>query len=101
MEEEMRVFLLGYCTHILTDVIWTDTVWRDYISRVTGICPESDFKILYYRETDYIDFKLYREAVPDTACLRMAAILLITFYPRCIKNIEKLLNGILRIISIT
>lgn len=53
---------MAYCTHILTDVIWTDTVWRDYISKVIGVCPKSELKALYYRETDYIDFKMYREA---------------------------------------
>jgi hypothetical protein len=61
-DRELREFIFGYCTHILTDVLWTDTVWRDYIDKVADLYPKTEHRPLYYKETDYMDFKIFREA---------------------------------------
>lgn len=60
-EENLKTFILGYCTHILTDVIWADTVHKGYINTLTDIGLKNQSKILYYKETDTIDFKIFRE----------------------------------------
>lgn len=62
LEDDIRIFILGYCAHILTDVIWSDTVLRDYLNKLAEVDLKNDSKSIYYKETDYIDFKIYREA---------------------------------------
>lgn len=56
-------FLLGYGIHVLTDIIWNETVYSNFrISYNRDSSPISDIKKAYYNDTDWIDFKLYREA---------------------------------------
>lgn len=61
-EGDLRTFILGYCAHILTDVVWADTVWKDYLNKLAQTDLQVNPKVLYYRETDYIDFKIFRES---------------------------------------
>ena len=61
-EEDLKIFILGYCTHILTDLVWLDTVYKNYRTTLAQSKLELEHRALYYKETDYIDFKLYREA---------------------------------------
>lgn len=61
-EEELKIFILGYCTHILTDVIWADTVQKDFINKVVKVNSQVDPKPLYYNETDHIDFNIFRNS---------------------------------------
>jgi len=42
--------------------VWIDTVYKNYRNTLALSKLEIEHRALYYKETDYIDFKLYREA---------------------------------------
>nr|HPJ75309.1 hypothetical protein [Clostridia bacterium] len=56
-------FLLGYGIHILTDIIWWETVYikfkQEYIKDQN---PVQDLKSAYYNDTDQLDFELYKNS---------------------------------------
>ncbi|RAP75871.1 zinc dependent phospholipase C family protein [Paenibacillus montanisoli] len=56
---QWNMFALGYVSHVLTDLIWTHTIYDDFKRKATADHIE-DLRTLYYAETDQIDFNLYR-----------------------------------------
>ena len=58
-EPAHRAFTLGYCTHLLTDYFWFNTIFPDFVSRVPDKIHSVPFKEKYYHDTDLIDRKLY------------------------------------------
>jgi hypothetical protein len=56
---DMKDFAEGYVVHILTDLVWASTVYEVFCSSLPeGIAPQAQ-RILYYQETDQVDFNLY------------------------------------------
>ena len=53
-------FIGGYLTHLLTDRLWWQTVIAPFRNKFPSTLPESDFRTLYYQDTDGIDIDLYR-----------------------------------------
>lgn len=55
-------FLWGYCIHILTDLIWTKSVYLGFIDKYRNDpAPVQDERWAYYNDTDILDFELFRE----------------------------------------
>jgi hypothetical protein len=52
-------FSKGYCVHLLTDVIWLDTVYNPFMEQLPEDMPKQEATKLYYLDTDQIDFNLY------------------------------------------
>lgn len=59
---DMADFVAGYVTHVLTDRIWRDTLYATFRSRVAPDLDSAEWRRLYYRGTDQLDFNLYRRA---------------------------------------
>ncbi|TJY42568.1 hypothetical protein E5161_06855 [Cohnella pontilimi] len=57
--QEWSMFAKGYMSHVLTDLIWSHTVYRDFESQ-TANKQIDNIRTLYYMETDQIDFNLFR-----------------------------------------
>lgn len=55
-------FAAGYVAHVLTDRIWRDTLYATFRSRVASDLDPAEWRRLYYRETDQLDFNLYRRS---------------------------------------
>jgi hypothetical protein len=56
-------FLLGYGIHILTDIIWWETVYIKFKQEyVKDQNPVQDLKLAYYNDTDQLDFELYKNS---------------------------------------
>jgi hypothetical protein len=55
-------FAAGYIAHILTDRIWSQTVYPVFLSRIAPDLDPAEIRRLYYRDTDQLDFGLYRQA---------------------------------------
>lgn len=53
-------FAAGYVAHVLTDRVWRDTFYATFRSRVAPDLDPAEWRRLYYRETDQLDFNLYR-----------------------------------------
>ena len=58
-DDAWAMFAKGYVSHVLTDLIWTHTIYADFKKEITSEQIE-DVRTLYYAETDQIDFILYR-----------------------------------------
>ncbi len=58
-DQQWSMFAKGYISHVLTDLIWTQTVYRDFETQIANKQIEN-VRTLYYMETDQIDFNLYR-----------------------------------------
>jgi len=53
-------FVLGYTVHILTDQLYSESVYREYLNRYDADpSPIQDKKWAYYNDTDIVDFELY------------------------------------------
>lgn len=61
-DEEWKWFVRGYFTHLLTDYIWLESVYRSFKEKTTldGLDPDQKRKA-YYRDTDQIDFLYYKK----------------------------------------
>lgn len=54
-------FLLGYGIHILTDIIWYETIYAKFKSDYyKDSSPIQDARMAYYNDTDQLDFELYK-----------------------------------------
>ncbi|SED08649.1 zinc dependent phospholipase C family protein [Paenibacillus sp. GP183] len=53
------MFARGYISHVLTDLIWSHTVYSDFQRKIANEQIEN-VRTLYYMETDQIDFNLFR-----------------------------------------
>lgn len=55
-------FILGYGIHILTDIIWSETLYKKFeLEYKKDPAPVQDIRWAYYNDTDKLDFKLYEE----------------------------------------
>ena len=52
-------FSAGYLTHLLTDFLWSRSVIDPFRQKLSPTLPEKEVRVLYYRDTDRIDFDLY------------------------------------------
>ncbi len=56
-------FLLGYGIHILTDIIWWETVYIKFKQKYEkDMNPIQDLKTAYYNDADQLDFELYKNS---------------------------------------
>lgn len=55
-------FVSGYLTHLATDALWSHLLVRGFRRRMSESACEQELRTLYYRETDKVDFLLYRNA---------------------------------------
>lgn len=56
-------FLWGYCMHVYTDLLWTKTVYTDFIEKYEkDASPIQDKRMAYYNDTDIIDQILFHDA---------------------------------------
>lgn len=54
-------FILGYGIHILTDIIWNETLYRKFkLKYEKDPAPIQDIAWAYYNDTDKLDFELYK-----------------------------------------
>lgn len=54
-------FLWGYCIHILTDLLWSKSVYSDFVAKYReDPSPVQDERWAYYNDTDILDFELFR-----------------------------------------
>jgi hypothetical protein len=60
-ESQPDGFAGGYLAHLLTDRLWWQTIIAPFRAKFPPDFPEPDFRKLYYRDTDRIDFDLYRQ----------------------------------------
>jgi len=60
--ENLLEFTKGYFTHIITDYIWTSTVYENFKANVPIDITDKDLRTLYYQNTDQIDFNIYKSA---------------------------------------
>ncbi len=59
-------FFLGYYVHLLTDIRWTDTVYRDLLKSHQKECDEDKYKLIWAAKRDWYDLDfLYLEQNPD------------------------------------
>ncbi|WP_167747089.1 zinc dependent phospholipase C family protein [Cohnella luojiensis] len=58
-DDQWTMFAKGYVSHVLTDLIWTQTIYDDFKRKVATEQIE-DIRTLYYAETDQIDSNLFR-----------------------------------------
>ncbi len=57
-----REFLLGYLVHILTDLLWENTILKMYGERYEADpSPIQDRRMGYYNDTDQLDFVFYEK----------------------------------------
>jgi len=55
-------FLLGYGIHILTDILWNETIYSEFkIKYERDSAPTQDITWAYYNDTDQLDFELYKK----------------------------------------
>ena len=61
--EESRVtgFSAGYLTHLLTDLFWRQAVIDPFRKKLPPAMPDKEVRKIYYRDTDQIDFDLFRQ----------------------------------------
>ncbi|MDQ8734389.1 zinc dependent phospholipase C family protein [Paenibacillus sp. LHD-38] len=58
-DAERYWFAKGYAAHVLTDLIWTQTVYQDFTRKITEE-QIGNARQLYYSDTDQIDFNFYK-----------------------------------------
>lgn len=55
-------FYLGYGVHLLTDIIWYESIFSDFKSAyLKDSLPDKEMLLWYYNDTDVIDIRLYNE----------------------------------------
>lgn len=60
-DTDWQWFVRGYFAHLLTDYYWLHTIYKNYSERASVERFTSKQKrIIYYQETDQIDYNLYR-----------------------------------------
>jgi hypothetical protein len=53
-------FMLGYFTHILTDIRWSETTYPLFGERYQqDVSPVQEKRTAYYNDTDLLDWQLY------------------------------------------
>lgn len=53
-------FILGYTIHVLTDQLYNESVYKDYLERYANDpSPVQDKTWAYYNDTDIVDFELF------------------------------------------
>jgi len=59
--EDIRhnTFTLGYCSHLITDYYWFNTIFKMFEKRLPKDIKLKELRSLYYFDTDHIDSKLY------------------------------------------
>ncbi|MBB3072337.1 hypothetical protein FHS14_005369 [Paenibacillus baekrokdamisoli] len=61
-EKGWKEFVLGYITHVYTDLRWTETVWEDYTRKIKqSIASHEPIKDRYNLEVCQIDCDLYKK----------------------------------------
>ncbi|NOV02095.1 zinc dependent phospholipase C family protein [Paenibacillus planticolens] len=57
-----RQFMLGYVSHLYTDLRWTQRVWTDFVDKLNHECegPHGQVKSIYNREVAQIEYNLCR-----------------------------------------
>ncbi|CAM4161634.1 zinc dependent phospholipase C family protein [Paenibacillus alkaliterrae] len=58
-DKQQYWFAKGYIAHVLTDLIWLHTVYRDFRTSIADN-PMADERSVYYAETDQVDFNLFQ-----------------------------------------
>jgi hypothetical protein len=58
--EQWFWFAKGYMSHVITDLFWQQTVFRDFKSKISGEQINNE-RSLYYMDTDQIDFNFYKK----------------------------------------
>jgi len=57
-----QAFLLGYLIHILTDLFWKDSLYKDFVREYEkDTAPIQEEKMAYYNDTDQLDFAFYEK----------------------------------------
>ncbi|MCR8633784.1 hypothetical protein [Paenibacillus radicis (ex Xue et al. 2023)] len=60
-DEAWKWFVRGYFAHLLTDYFWTYSVYVQFKEQATNDqIPADEIKRAYYRDTDQIDFHIYK-----------------------------------------
>jgi hypothetical protein len=54
-------FSAGYLTHLLTDFLWKQVVIDPFRQKLPAGLSEKEVRSIYYRDTDHVDFDLYRQ----------------------------------------
>lgn len=72
-ENGLDPFVGGYAAHLLTDYWWLQAFARPFFERFSSDTPSEERREWYYRETDQVDFNLYRCAAWRQAVWRMLA----------------------------
>lgn len=57
--EQWFWFAKGYMSHVITDLFWQNTVYRDFKQKIDVETIENE-RSLYYMDTDQIDFNFYK-----------------------------------------
>lgn len=64
--ETQKAFYLGYCTHLLTDCLWVDHIYRPAMKRFENQTEESSWETLWKFKRDWYDLDyLYLKRHPD------------------------------------
>ncbi|QGQ99546.1 hypothetical protein EHS13_34145 [Paenibacillus psychroresistens] len=55
-------FVLGYASHVLADLRWTETIWEEYKEKIKQSEDRNEpIKKIYSMEVCQLDFELYKE----------------------------------------
>lgn len=59
-DHSFNQFMLGYVSHIFTDLRWTETVWKDYVEKANEQCAQQHetLKDRYNKEVCQIEYHL-------------------------------------------
>ncbi|TBL75116.1 zinc dependent phospholipase C family protein [Paenibacillus thalictri] len=62
----VRQFLRGYCAHLLADALWLPNIFIPFSAKADAHPSENrsekEIRALYYKDTDQIDFDMYRQS---------------------------------------
>ncbi|GAA0349588.1 zinc dependent phospholipase C family protein [Bacillus horti] len=59
-EQEWRGFIIGYFSHVYTDVMWTNTVYEDFENNFNG--DKMDLRRIYRQEVSQLEFDLMKSS---------------------------------------
>jgi hypothetical protein len=61
-DPDWNSFVLGYASHVLADLRWTETVWEEYIAKIKQSEDHNEpIKRIYNLEVCQLDYDLYKE----------------------------------------
>lgn len=72
-EQGQDAFVEGYAAHLMTDYWWLQGIARPFFNGLPPDTPAAERRELYYRETDQVDFNLYRRSPWQPVVWRMLA----------------------------